>query len=126
METMFRAYDIRGIYGKELTPEIANNIGKAFGTYADFKQICLGRDNRPSSDILHDNLLAGLTSTGVNVVDHGIITTPLIYFSMKTQNHDGGIESTGSHNPSDFNGFKLNKADSPFFPEEIQEIRRIF
>ena len=122
--SMFRAYDIRGIYGKDIMPITAESIGKAYGTFCIFKEICLGRDNRLSSDILHENLMKGLISTGLNVTDLGVVPTPLIYFTTSTYDLEGGIMITASHNPAEFNGFKLNKR-LPFFPEEIQEIRKI-
>ncbi|NHI91145.1 MAG: phosphomannomutase/phosphoglucomutase [Candidatus Lokiarchaeota archaeon] len=123
--SMFRAYDIRGIYGKDITPDIANLIGKSFGTFGNFQKISLGRDNRISSDILHENLITGLISTGIHVMDIGIVPTPLLYFSNAIHKLDGGIMITASHNPAEFNGFKLNKSKLPFFPEEIQKIKEI-
>lgn len=121
--SIYRAYDIRGIYGKEITPILANSLGKAYGTFGNFKKVSLGRDNRLSSDILHENLIEGLISTGTDVIDVGVVPTPLTYFATSTHDLDGGIMITASHNPAEFNGFKLNKK-LPFFPEEIQEIKK--
>ncbi|MHA1893189.1 MAG: phosphomannomutase/phosphoglucomutase [Candidatus Helarchaeota archaeon] len=123
--SIFRAYDIRGIYGKDITPSIANSIGKAFGTFSSYEKISVARDNRLSSDILHDRLIKGVVSTGSTVIDLGVVPTPLLYFSIMTLNLDGGIMITASHNPSEFNGFKLNKSKLPFFPEEILQLKRI-
>jgi len=107
-EHMFRAYDIRGVYGKDLTIEVAETIGKAFGTYigAD-KNLAVGRDIRIGSEQLKDAVVKGLVSTGCHVGDLGIVTTPIMYFGIAHRNKDGGVMITASHNPPEWNGLKL-------------------
>ncbi len=107
--TIFREYDIRGIAETELaSPDVAD-LGRALGTYMlrqSGPRINLGRDCRLSSPRLHDALLEGLQSTGCEVTDIGVVPTPLLYFSAVHLEADGAIMITGSHNPSEFNGFK--------------------
>lgn len=123
--SIFRAYDIRGIFGKDLTEGIAEKIGKAFGTYVGGGDIVVGRDCRLSSPALRDALVMGITSTGCNVIDIGMVPTPVLYFSIMHYNRDGGIMITGSHNAPEYNGFKLSKGFETLYGEEIQELRRI-
>ncbi|MHC1591065.1 MAG: phosphomannomutase/phosphoglucomutase [Candidatus Helarchaeales archaeon] len=125
METIFRAYDVRGVYGETLTDELAEKIGKAYATFTGYNTIFVGRDGRLSSDALRDALVRGLTSAGVNVIDIGVVPTPVLYFAIFHEKGEGGIQITGSHNPPQYNGFKLCKSNLPFFPEEIQEILKI-
>jgi phosphomannomutase/phosphoglucomutase len=126
---IFRAYDIRGKVGSDLTPEIAELIGKAYGTYIqniEGKNIAVGRDNRLSSQQFQESLIKGLLSTGCNVINIGLSLSPMLYFSVAKWKLSGGINITGSHNPTDYNGFKMTKKDAtPIAEEEIQEIRRI-
>lgn len=122
MEDIFRAYDIRGVYGDALTDDLAEKIGKAYGTITNYENVFVGMDGRVSSEALKKRLIKGLTSTGVNVRDIGIVPTPVLYFAILHEQGEGGIEITGSHNPPNYNGFKLCKAKLPFFPEEIQEV----
>ncbi len=122
---IFREYDIRGLADKELTSEVARGIGAAFGTLLSRegkKKIGVGYDLRPSSDRLQKALVDGLTSTGAQVVNLGMIPTPLLYFSVSHLKLDGGICITGSHNPPQYNGFKFHLADRPFFGKEIQTL----
>jgi phosphomannomutase/phosphoglucomutase len=119
---IFRAYDIRGIFGDDLTTETAEEIGKAYGTYLD-GEIIVGMDNRPSSGALKNALIKGLISTGMRVIDIGIVPIPVLYFTIANLKKDGGIMVTASHNPPEYNGFKLNKGNLPFSSEEIQNIR---
>jgi len=123
--SIFRAYDIRGIFGKDLTEEIAKDIGKAFGTYVGGGDLVVGRDCRLSSEALRDAILEGLISTGCNVIDIGMVPTPVLYFSIIHYKRDGGIMITGSHNAPEYNGFKLSKGFETLYGEEIQELRRI-
>ena len=107
--TIFREYDIRGIAETELASDDVTDLGRALGTYmlrASGPRINLGRDCRLSSPRLHDALLEGLQSTGCEVTDIGVVPTPLLYFSAVHLEADGAIMITGSHNPSEFNGFK--------------------
>ncbi len=125
---IFREYDIRGIVGDDLNEEIIERIGKAYGTYmrkGGKKRASLGRDCRLSSPSLAEAMSRGITSTGVDVVDIGMVTTPMIYFSLFNLDVDGGVMITASHNPSEYNGVKLCVGKEALFGEEIQNIRRI-
>lgn len=108
---IFRAYDIRGIFNKDLTCETALNIGKGFGTFlgGQNKEVIVGRDVRLSGDVLNNALIGGLTSTGCNVVDIGVVPTPVMAFAVVRYKKDGGVMITASHNPPEWNGFKLFK-----------------
>ncbi len=123
--SVFRAYDIRGIYGDDLTDDLARNIGKAYAAYVGAGKIAVGRDCRLSSPSLHDALVEGLVSGGCEVVDIGMVPTPLLYFSIHCYSLDGGIMITGSHNPGNYNGFKMCKGTSTLFGDDIQEIKKI-
>lgn len=110
IKKIFRAYDVRGIYGSDLTEKSAELIGKGFGTFAgEGKNIVIGRDGRLSSKILRDYLSNGLRSVGCNVIDLGLVTTPMFYFAIAHFNFDGGIVISASHNPKEWNGFKMAK-----------------
>ncbi len=125
---IFREYDIRGIVGKDLTLEIVKILGKGFGTYirqAGYKSLIVGRDGRISSESFKDSLIKGLTSTGCDVIDIGICPTPVYYFSIFHFDKDGGMMVTGSHNPPEFNGFKVSVGKSTIFGQEIQNLRRL-
>jgi phosphomannomutase/phosphoglucomutase len=125
---IFREYDIRGVVGADLTPDTVRTLGKGFGTYAIRKGVrtaMLGRDCRLSSPGFRDAMAEGLSSTGLSVVDVGICPSPLLYFSILQFSADGGVMITGSHNPPDFNGFKLCVGPSSLYGEKIQEVRRI-
>jgi phosphomannomutase/phosphoglucomutase len=105
---MFRAYDIRGVYGKDLTTEVAQIIARGFGTYiGKNKDVAVGRDIRIGSTELKNAVVQGLASTGCHVVDFGLVTTPLMYFGIAHEKKDGGIMVTASHNPPQWNGLKL-------------------
>jgi len=108
-EHIFRAYDIRGIYGKDLTPQVAVLIGKGFGTYIGGvgKHLAIGRDVRLSGEALKKALVKGLLSVGCNITDLGLITTPVFYWAVAHLNRPGGVMITASHNPAGWNGFKL-------------------
>jgi len=125
---MFRAYDIRGVVGDDLNPEVAELIGRAYGTHLRrayrVDRMVLGRDNRPSSESLKDGVVAGARAAGVSVVDVGLSTSPLLYFAAAAWGFDGGCNITGSHNPSHMNGVKLlERKGIPLAPEEIQTVR---
>lgn len=125
-EYIFREYDIRGLVENDLTPEVVENLGKGIGTYLiehEISDVTLGRDCRISSDSLRDVLVKGLLSTGINVVDIGICHTPLLYFSLFLLEKNGGIMITGSHNPPEFNGFKVCLGKTTIHGEEIQVIK---
>jgi len=107
-EHMFRAYDIRGIYGKDLSPEIAEIVAKGFGTYiGEGKRLAVGRDVRAGSEQLKEAVAKGLVSTGCHVTDLGTVTTPILYFATAYKKKDGGVMITASHNPPEWNGLKL-------------------
>ena len=107
--SIFREYDIRGIADLDLKDEVVSDIGLAMGTMfkeKGVKTISLGRDCRISSDRIFNTLSSSITKTGINIIDLGMITTPVLYFSLYGLDVDGGIMITASHNPSDYNGFK--------------------
>jgi len=125
---IFREYDIRGVVEKDLTRNAVEDIGRAFGaemTQAGYQRLSLGRDGRLSSPALHDSLIQGLTSSGVEVLDIGICPTPLLYFSLFELPVQGGVMITGSHNPADFNGFKLCRGRETIYGDAIQKIRKL-
>ena len=132
---IFRAYDIRGIASPEtgkpvdLTLENSELIGKGFGTFLrqkDLEKVVVGRDNRATSDDIATAFICGLLSTGCQVVDIGVAISPLLYFAVCHGHFDGGVMITASHNPPEYNGFKLMTADAnPLSPEEIQDLREI-
>jgi phosphomannomutase/phosphoglucomutase len=122
---IFREYDIRGIAGKDLTPETVEMLGLGIGTMMvrqGCRRITLGRDCRPSSDAFRDALMAGLTATGISVVDIGVVPTPLLYYSIIQLQSEGGIMITGSHNPPEYNGFKTCLGIDSVYGEQIQGI----
>jgi phosphomannomutase / phosphoglucomutase len=126
--TIFREYDIRGIAETELASADVADLGRALGTYMLRQagaRINLGRDCRLSSPRLHSALLEGLLSTGCEVTDIGVVPTPLLYFSAVHLEADGAIMITGSHNPSEFNGFKSVCGAGSLHGETIQNIRRL-
>jgi len=126
---IFREYDIRGIVENDLTPDVVEKIGRAYATLArerGVKRITVGRDGRLTSPALRDQLIAGLTGTGVNVVDLGLCATPLLYFSLFHCDVDGGIMITGSHNAAEYNGFKMCVGKEALYGANIQRIREIF
>jgi phosphomannomutase/phosphoglucomutase len=108
-ERIFRAYDIRGIYGLDLDANVAKLIGRAIATYVggEGKTFIVGRDVRLSSKPLGDALIEGMVSGGLDVEDMGTVTTPLLYFATMHYNKDGGVMVSASHNPPEWNGFKI-------------------
>jgi phosphomannomutase/phosphoglucomutase len=122
-QSIFKAYDIRGIIGKTLDASIAKQIGQAFGTAARAKGerlVVIGRDGRLSGPELAAALAAGLQSTGVDVVDLGVVATPMLYFATQVLDSQSGIMVTGSHNPPDYNGFKMVLAGEAIYGDTIQ------
>ena len=125
---LFREYDIRGRVPEELNQETAYRLGQCFGAYyRDFgaKRISLGRDCRLSSPELRLGVLEGMMDAGMDVKDLGMVPTPLLYFSLHHLHVDGGIQITGSHNPPEYNGFKICLGKTTIYGEEIQKLRRI-
>jgi phosphomannomutase/phosphoglucomutase len=125
---IYREYDIRGVVDKDLTPDIAKRLGQGFGTHMTRlgrKNLVVGRDGRLSSPSYGEALIEGLISTGCNIVDIGVCPTPVYYFSIFHLDKDGGMMVTGSHNPPEFNGFKVSVGKSTIFGEEIQKLGRL-
>lgn len=110
MAGIFKAYDIRGIYGSELTDEIAEQIGRAFVTFTGARRVVVGRDCRTHSAALFDALAAGITRQGADVIDIGVSSTPMSYFANGFLKADGSLIITASHNTAEWNGFKLCRA----------------
>ncbi|MEO5903154.1 MAG: phosphomannomutase/phosphoglucomutase [Gemmatimonadaceae bacterium] len=127
--TIFREYDIRGVTGIDLTPGVAREVGRGYATFLINQNmkgtIAVGRDNRPSGSALHRELVAGLLECGLDVVDIGVIPTPLAYWAQHNLDVVGGIQITGSHNPPEFNGFKLGVNKRSIYGEDIQRIFEI-
>ncbi len=125
---IYREYDIRGVVDKDLTPEVVRRLGQGFGTHMaqlGRKDLVVGRDGRLSSPSYREALIGGLISTGCNIFDIGLCPTPVYYFSIFHLNKDGGMMVTGSHNPPEFNGFKVSVGKSTIFGEEIQKLGRL-
>ncbi|HUU49716.1 MAG TPA: phosphomannomutase/phosphoglucomutase [Nitrospinota bacterium] len=125
---IFREYDIRGIIDKELNRDVAYDIGRAYGTYITEQKkgpIAVGRDFRLNSEELKDGLIEGILSTGWDVIDVGLVPTPLLYYALFYFDASGGIMITGSHNPPEFNGFKVCVGKWTISGNEIQDIRKI-
>ena len=126
----FKAYDIRGVVGRDIDEAFAEHLGRAFGTEAlrlGERAVAVGRDGRLSGPALAAALIRGLVSTGLDVVDIGAVTTPMLYYVAATRSRHGcssGIQITGSHNPKDYNGFKMVLAGKAIYGEEIQGLRR--
>jgi phosphomannomutase len=127
--TVLREYDIRGIIGETLSVDDARAIGRGFATLlrrAGGKKVVVGYDGRVSSPILEDALVEGLTGSGVDVVRIGMGPTPMLYYAeASAEDVDGGIQITGSHNPANYNGFKMVFQGRPFFGEDILELGRM-
>ncbi|MGK6353617.1 phosphoglucomutase/phosphomannomutase PgmG [Sphingomonas sp. DT-207] len=126
--TSLREYDIRGIVGKTLGPDDARAIGRGFATLlrrAGGTRVAVGRDGRVSSVELEAALVEGLTASGCDVVRIGMGPTPMLYYAEATLEVDGGVQITGSHNPGDYNGFKMVFQHRPFFGEDIQTLGRM-
>lgn len=125
---IFREYDIRGVVETELTAAVVEALGKGLGTYFLRKavnKISVGGDVRLHTEQLRASLLKGLVSTGMKVVDLGAVPTGMQYFSLYQLDVQGGVMITGSHNPPEFNGFKISLGTAPVYGEEIQKIRQL-
>ncbi len=127
--TIFREYDIRGVADQELTDDGIELLGRAIGTYIgrlrQRRRVNVGRDCRLSSERLRDAIVAGLVATGCEVTDLGMVPTPLLYYSAFHLDCDGGVMITGSHNPAEYNGFKIMCGLSTLHGEEIQKLRAL-
>ena len=125
---IFRQYDIRGIVDKDLTDETVTSLAKGFGTYIKRKglrTVVIGCDCRLSSDRFKENFSFGLKSTGCDVIDIGTVATPVLYFSIYELQTDAGVMITGSHNPPEYNGFKLCVGNVSIYGDEIQKLREL-
>ncbi len=126
--SIFREYDVRGLVEKDLTRDLVVKLGRAVGTYAASQGVTamtLGRDCRLSSDALSEAIKEGLLSTGMDVIDIGTCATPILYFSVRHLKTGGGVMVTGSHNPPEFNGFKICVGPDTIYGGEIQKLREI-
>ena len=112
MSGIFKAYDIRGVYPTDINADIAYAIGRAYVTFTGSKKVVIGRDMRPHSQQLFDGISRGITDQGADVIDLGLSSTPQSYFANGTLKADGSVMITASHNPGEWNGFKLCKADA--------------
>ena len=124
--TIFKAYDIRGITPTSLNPEVARRLGQAFGTHAitcGERVVAVGRDGRLSGHDLAKALIHGLCEAGIDVIDVGMVTTPMLYFAASTL-CKSGIQITGSHNPRDYNGFKMVIGGRAIYGDEIQGLKQ--
>jgi phosphomannomutase/phosphoglucomutase len=129
-KSIFREYDVRGLVDRELTPEFARALGHAFGSVAADRLghtpiIAVGQDNRPSSPSLAQGMRKGISDAGGTAVDIGTVPTPALYFAVSALKTDGGVQVTGSHNPPEFNGFKMVLAGEAFHGEEILQLWEI-
>ncbi len=125
---VFREYDVRGVVDKDLNFDFAYDLGRTIGTYAGprgVKIMTLGMDGRLSSGEYHDAIRKGINSTGIDIIDIGLCATPMLYFSIRHFKADGGVMVTGSHNPPEFNGFKICVGPDTIYGRDIQELRKI-
>ncbi|CAN5219195.1 phosphomannomutase/phosphoglucomutase [soil metagenome] len=128
---IFREYDIRGLVDQDLSSATVRAIGRAYVTFMrrslgnDAPTLALGRDVRPSSDRLRDDLAAGMQAAGARIVDIGVVPTPVLYFACHHLKTDGGAMITGSHNPPEYNGLKIGTRELPLSGEEIRRVLRI-
>lgn len=125
---IFREYDIRGIVGQDLDPHVCRQVGRAFAsvlreTVGDDPTIVVGMDNRPHSPLLSGGLIEGLRAAGASVLELGTVPTPLVSWAEHRFGAQGGIQITGSHNPSEYNGIKMTLQGRSFFGESIQDLR---
>jgi phosphomannomutase / phosphoglucomutase len=129
-KSIFRQYDVRGLVGTQLTGELACALGRAFATVAwerlgRVPVIAVGRDNRPSGPELAQGIRRGIVEAGGTAVDVGTLPTPALYYAVHALGTDGGVQVTGSHNPPEFNGFKMVLASEPFHGDDILELWEI-
>src|SRR5215813_7946208 len=125
---IFREYDIRGVVDIDLTDDVVYDLARAIGTFFRSNgamRTSLGRDARESSPRFSDLMIEGLTETGCEVIDVGMVPTPVLYFTLFNLNVGAGVMITGSHNPADNNGFKICLGKSTIFGPQIEEIKSI-
>src|SRR2546425_7520404 len=124
---IFREYDIRGVAERDFDADFARRLGQTFGTLAaetGRRVVSVGRDCRLTSDRYAAAVAAGIASAGLRVLDIGVCPTPLMYFSLFRWDLDGGIQVTGSHNPAEYNGFKICLGKEALYGEQIQDLQR--
>ncbi len=124
---IFREYDIRGLAETDLTPEVVVLLGRVLADYfreAGHSQVIVGRDNRVSGERIRDNLISGLVAGGMSVVDIGVVISPAFYYARILYGIDAGVMITASHNPSEYNGFKVGLGHATIHGEQIQQVRR--
>jgi phosphomannomutase/phosphoglucomutase len=126
---VFRAYDVRGLVGAHINPDIFRQVGRAYGSLIrrqGGRTIAVGQDNRESSGALKGAFVAGVRAAGADVVDVGLVTTPMLYFATAHWRLDGGANITGSHNPIEYNGVKMvHPGAAPLTEDEIQLLRKM-
>jgi phosphomannomutase/phosphoglucomutase len=123
---VFKAYDIRGIAGDPLTPAFARRLGRSLATFLDCESLAVARDIRESGTELHAAFVEGLLASGVDVHDLGIMPTGALYHATHSLDVDGGVVITASHNPPEYNGFKMCRGTAAMAGEELQELRAVF
>jgi phosphomannomutase/phosphoglucomutase len=126
-KSVFREYDVRGVIGSELSPAFAKALGRAYATMAwerlgRVPVLAVGRDNRPSGSALSQGVRAGVVDAGAHAIDVGELPTPALYFAIRHLQADGGLQVTGSHNPAEYNGFKMVLAGDPIHGEGIIDL----
>ncbi|MBJ24111.1 MAG: phosphomannomutase/phosphoglucomutase [Euryarchaeota archaeon] len=126
VKSVFKAYDIRGIFGEAINEQFAYRLGAALATYLDLNTLVVGRDIRESSPILHTAFLLGLKESGVHVQDIGIVPTGSMYHATHVLDVEGGVMITASHNPPKYNGFKMNNGTAAMAGDSIQELLNVF
>lgn len=107
-EKIFREYDVRGVYDIDINEDVSYTFGRSFGSYIKDKTVIIGHDNRSSSPVINNCLIKGLIESGCHVIDLGLVTTPMYYYAKKKNNIESGIMITASHNPKEYNGFKIS------------------
>jgi phosphomannomutase/phosphoglucomutase len=125
---VFRAYDIRGVADVDLPDDFVTQLGRAYGTVIrrdGGRRVCVGRDPRLHSERLFQALEAGIRSTGIDIIDVGVVPSPMLYFSVFHHDADGGVQITGSHNPREYNGFKMMRAKRSLYGEQITLLREL-
>jgi phosphomannomutase / phosphoglucomutase len=127
---IFREYDIRGIVDVDFTGDLPERIGRAYASELralnggrEDLVVAVGRDNRPTSPALAEQIIRGIRSAGVSVLDYGTVPTPVLYYAAAREQTDGGLQITGSHNPPEYNGFKMIAAGRPLYGAAIQRLR---
>jgi phosphomannomutase/phosphoglucomutase len=125
---VFREYDVRGVVDRDLNPDFVRELGQAIGSYAlrhEIRTMTVGRDCRLSSEAYLNAIAEGIRATGIDVIDIGLCATAMLYYSIRHLKTDGGVMITGSHNPPEFNGFKICIGPDTIYGDQIQELRKI-